>query len=73
MSTGTWLRIIFGIWAIAFPVVACAPLLMSERDVTVAISTLFGLVVFWIAFVPWVIGLVALGFLIVLHDRGRRR
>ncbi len=73
MSTNTWLRIIFGIWAIAFPVVACGPLLLSEQDVAVALSSLFALGVFWLFFVPWVIGLFVLGLAIYVTRPGRSR
>jgi hypothetical protein len=72
VSTNTLLRIVFGIWAIVFPVIACGPLLLTEGDVAGAISALFALGVFWIAFVPWVLGLVILGFAIVMTNRRDR-
>ncbi|HWH23696.1 MAG TPA: hypothetical protein VNW68_02260 [Candidatus Limnocylindria bacterium] len=72
MSRYTWLRIILFIWLIAFPVVACGPLLLSEQDVAVALSALFGLVVFWLLFVPWLIGLVILGIAVYITSPGRR-
>lgn len=73
MNTNTLLRIVFGVWAIVFPVVACTPLLLSERDVTQALSALFALGVFWLFFVPWLIGLVVLGLAIYLTGPRRTR
>ena len=38
MITNTRLRVLFGIWAIAFPLIACGPLLLTEGDVASAVS-----------------------------------
>lgn len=72
MTTHRWLQVILAIWALAFPVVACGPLLLSERDIAVALSALFGLAVFWIFFVPWLIGLIVLVFAVYLTRPSRR-
>lgn len=56
------LKVIFAIWLVAYPVVACSPVLFGASSLVVAGSLLAGILLL----VPWLIGDLILGLLVVL-------
>jgi hypothetical protein len=73
MSTNRKLRIALAIWAVAFPVVSCAPAILADGITGTLLGGLFGLVLGSVLLVPWLIGLVVLGALVYLTDERRDR
>ena len=63
----TLLRVLLLIWVLGYLFVACGPIL--DGNFLIGTITFFGAIVF---FVPWVIGIVVLLFLIRLTDVRRR-
>jgi len=74
-SPGNWLdrtwslngilRAALAVWALAYPVVACAPLLITGTDTAggTAVGGLVSLAVGATLFGPWIVGLLVLGVL----------
>jgi hypothetical protein len=64
-------RIALVVWAIAFPVISCGPAVAGDGVPGTILGGLLGLALGSVLFVPWVIGLVVLGALVFLTNRGR--
>ena len=58
------LKIILAIWAVAYPVVSCGPMALTEGGISGAIGTFVSLTLGGLLLVPWLLGLVVLGALV---------
>ena len=67
----TRLKLILVIWLVAYPVVACGPMILTEGGLSGMIGNFIGLTLGGLLFVPWLIGLVVLGALVWLTSQGR--
>ena len=62
------IRLLFTIWLIAYPVVACTPVLLGAAagGAGGGAAVIGGWLAGSVLFLPWIVGIVVLGFLAVL-------
>jgi hypothetical protein len=62
------LRLVFSIWLIAYPVIACVPTIagMAAGGTSGSWQVLGGLLVGSVLLVPWLVGLLVLGLITLL-------
>ncbi len=58
------LKLILAIWAVAYPVIACGPALITEGGVSGFVGNFISLTLGGLLFVPWILGLLVLGALV---------
>ena len=58
------LKLILAIWAVAYPVIACGPMAITEGGLSGMIGNFIGFTLGGLLFVPWLLGLVVLGALV---------
>ena len=63
-SLNSRLKIVLAIWAVAYPVVACGPMVITEGGFSGMIGNFIGLTLGGLLFVPWLVGIVVLGALV---------
>ena len=57
------LKLILVLWAVAYPVIACGPMVITEGGFSGMIGNFIGFTLGGLLFVPWLIGLIVLGAL----------
>lgn len=64
------LRWMLGLWAIAYPIVSCAPLFVGASNSAGAGTAggLAGIVLVAALFLPWIVGVIVLGVLVWVTD-----
>jgi hypothetical protein len=69
------LRVLMAIWVVGFLVIACGPLVIGANNGLggFAVGGLFSALLSTALFVPWIVGVVILAFLIYLTRPPRRR
>lgn len=61
------LRWALGLWAVAFPVMSCSPMLIGGSSTGAAAATGLGsLVLGAVLFFPWIVGVIVLGVLVLI-------
>ncbi len=57
------LRLLLAIWAVAFPVISCGPILLgaNEGATGALVGGIAGLILGSVLFAPWIVGLIVLG------------
>ena len=69
MTLNAKLRVAFVGWLVAFPLISCAPVLLGDGAVGTLIGGFFSLVLGSVLLVPWIVGLLVLGLLVLFTDQ----
>ncbi len=64
MTRSAWLRVVFAIWLVAYPVISCGPAALLDGGIAGAIGSFVSFTLGSILLVPWLLGLLVLGGLV---------